>query len=59
MQGILDAFPVTQHAIAYGSGVFKQPGLYGADLTSKENPMIDLVFAVDDPFDWHQQVSKF
>ena len=37
-------------AFAYGSGVFRQAG-YEAD----DQPMIDLVFGVNDSEDWHRK----
>lgn len=59
MKYILNGFPDVKHAFAYGSGVFRQPGLYpsGSGDDSRHNgPMIDLVFAVDDPVAWHREV---
>eukprot|EP00889_Picochlorum_renovo_P001000 jgi/Picre1/28030/NNA_000991.t1 len=53
---ILKHFPTIDHAFAYGSGVFGQPGLY--DRVKKKagkQPMIDFVFAVRDPVRWHQE----
>ena len=40
-------------AIAYGSGVFRQEG-YAED----EKPMVDFIFAVDDPLKWHGRNLK-
>ena len=57
MNDILVSFPPVQHAFAYGSGVFKQPGLYNEKMHPGEGPMTDLIFAVDDPFQWHQEVG--
>lgn len=54
---IVDHFPSVQHAFAYGSGVFKQPGLYANDTKQYEGPMIDMIFAVDDPLTWHKEVK--
>lgn len=69
---VLASFPPVQHAFAYGSGVFKQPGLYdGQPEASAEvptaaaagaagtgdRPMLDFIFAVDDPVAWHAEVS--
>ena len=45
---ILSHFPKVQFAMAYGSGVFKQRG-------NHHNLMLDLVFAVSDPYEWHKQ----
>ena len=73
---ILASFPPVQHAFAYGSGVFKQPGLYDAEAGAAAapagapaaaaaaasssgggKPMLDFIFAVDDPVAWHAEVS--
>ena len=45
---VIGRFPPTAFAMAYGSGVFKQAG-YGA-----QQPMLDMVLAVDDPVEWHR-----
>jgi len=55
--GIVDHFPSVQHAFAYGSGVFKQPGLYANGINQHEGPMVDMIFAVDDPLTWHKEVK--
>lgn len=57
MHDLLEQFPPVQHAFAYGSGVFKQPGLYAEKVQPGEGPMTDLIFAVDDPLAWHREVS--
>lgn len=55
---LLRQFPEVECAFAYGSGVVKQDGY---DYTSKSKaslndlPMVDLVFIVDDTYDWHKQ----
>lgn len=66
---VLASFPPVQHAFAYGSGVFKQPGLYeghpevsaeGPTAAAKSpgsRPMLDFIFAVDDPAAWHAEVG--
>lgn len=54
LRGVLEDLPHVQHAFAYGSGVIVQPDLY--DLSSTNKPMLDFIFAVDDPVDWHAQV---
>ena len=48
-----DHFPVAgiDHAFAYGSGVLPQPGLY--QLGDSQAPMVDLLFVVREPVDWH------
>ncbi|KAG4096413.1 mitochondrial matrix Mmp37 [Neocallimastix lanati (nom. inval.)] len=38
------------YAFAYGSGVFKQKGYEN----EKKKPLVDYVFAVDDPLEWHK-----
>lgn len=54
LRGVLEDLPHVQHAFAYGSGVIVQPDLY--DHSSTNKPMLDFIFAVDDPVDWHAQV---
>lgn len=56
LRGVLDDIPHVQHAFAYGSGVIVQPDLYESHSTNK--PMLDFIFAVDDPVEWHAQVSQ-
>lgn len=48
--GLLAAFPKVAFAFTYGSGVFRQASYSAAD-----QPMIDCVFAVDDPVSWHRE----
>lgn len=45
---ILQHFPVVDFAFAYGSGAVQQGG-YDYSSSSTELPMIDVIFAVDDP----------
>ena len=52
---IVKEFPKIDHAFSYGSGVFHQPGLYAAKGASK--PMIDFIFGVQDPIQWHEEVG--
>lgn len=54
---ILSKFPSNfSFCFAYGSGVKKQLGYTDADTTDRaKRPMIDLVFCVDDPLEWHRQ----
>lgn len=61
MDSILEQFPPVDYAFAYGSGIFDQPGLYKENDQSRisSRPMIDLIFAVDDPVTWHAQVRRF
>jgi len=56
LAAVLEQFPPVAHAFAYGSGVFRQPGLY--PLGSGDRPMLDFIFAVDAPAQWHAQVRK-
>lgn len=56
LRGVLEDIPHVQHAFAYGSGVLLQPDLYDSSSTNK--PMLDFIFAVDDPVDWHLQVFR-
>ena len=52
-RGLLSTFPPTELSFAYGSGVFRQEG-YKANAA----PMVDIVFAVRDPAEWHAQNLK-
>jgi translocator assembly and maintenance protein 41 len=45
---ILSQFPNIDFIIAYGSGIYLQPGY-------KQQPMIDLLFGVENSLQWHQQ----
>ena len=56
LAAVLQQFPPVAHAFAYGSGVFRQPGLY--PLGSGDRPMLDFIFAVDAPAQWHAQVRS-
>lgn len=77
LRAVLSDFPAVQHAFGYGSGVFKQPGLYEGQPASKaaaamapgaaggrdggaataDRPMLDFIFAVEDPIAWHAEVG--
>lgn len=46
---LLSYFPRVDFAIAYGSGVFSQT----TEPTLAAPPMLDFIFAVDNPSDWH------
>jgi translocator assembly and maintenance protein 41 len=52
LKTVLQEFPPVQHAFAYGSGVIVQPDLYA---NSNTKPMLDFIFAVDSPTDWHAE----
>ena len=56
LAAVLQQFPPVAHAFAYGSGVFRQPGLY--TLGGEDKPMLDFIFAVDAPMLWHEQVQR-
>jgi hypothetical protein len=56
LSAILCDVPAVRHAIAYGSGVFKQPGLY---TTNASHAMLDFLLIVDDASNWHEQVRGF
>jgi len=49
---MLDTLPPVQHAFAYGSGIFKQPG--AAALQEGAACQLDLMLAVDFPRRWHE-----
>jgi hypothetical protein len=51
-------FPPVSYGFAYGSGVFVQPDLYQANTPRHLGPMLDFMFAVDDPQRWHAQVQQ-
>jgi len=51
----LDTIPNVELAFAYGSGAFHQPKLY---TSSDALPLLDFIFAVRDPLDWHAQVDN-
>jgi len=50
-------FPPISFGFAYGSGVFVQPDLYHKDTPAGSGPMLDFIFVVEDPLDWHTQVA--
>jgi len=50
---VVGKFPPMQMAFAYGSAIFKQVG-YNTSM----NPMIDLMFTVDDAEQWHGENLK-
>jgi translocator assembly and maintenance protein 41 len=50
---ILSQFPPLEFAFAYGSGVMEQMG-YDYSKKPFELPMIDMVFAVNNPKEWHE-----
>lgn len=49
-------FPPISYGFAYGSGVFVQPELYHPNTPAGSGPMLDFIFAVQDPLAWHTQV---
>ena len=48
---LLRSFPEVALAFGYGSGVFSQVG--GDE--SSSSAMVDFIFAVDDPAEWHRR----
>ncbi|ERE67235.1 MMP37-like protein [Cricetulus griseus] len=55
LRRILAHFPENLSlAFAYGSAVYRQAG----PSAQQENPMLDLVFTVDDPVSWHEKNLK-
>ena len=55
LKEVLRMFPPTICAFAYGSGVVEQGGYdYSHEDTSKL-PMLDMIFVVQDPLEWHGQ----
>lgn len=67
VQRLLSFFPPVEYGFAYGSGAFEQPDLYPKQEAVKATaattaptktggpptPLLDLIFAVDDPRAWH------
>ena len=51
---VLESFPAVQAAFGYGSGIFQQPR---AASHSAARPMLDFIFAVRCPLQWHREVS--
>jgi hypothetical protein len=51
-------FPTIDFGFAYGSGVFVQPDLYQPDAPAGSGPMLDFIFAVENPVAWHGQVGE-
>lgn len=51
---ILKQFPPIEFAFAYGSGVIEQDGYDYSKQNKAELPMLDMIFAVDDPAEWHR-----
>lgn len=51
-------FPPISYGFAYGSGVFVQPDLYQPNAPAGSGPMLDFIFAVEDPVAWHTQVCS-
>ncbi|EFA84752.1 mitochondrial matrix Mmp37 family protein [Heterostelium album PN500] len=52
---ILSQFPKIKYGFAYGSGVISQKGY---ESNSNKQPMIDLVFAVENSEQWHKENIK-
>ncbi len=58
-EALLQRFPETRFAFAYGSGAIEQGG-YSDRYTGDpaDAPMLDLIFAVDDPVSWHLENKR-
>jgi hypothetical protein len=56
---VLQCLPRITYGFAYGSGVFRQRGLYAADQAASpvDGPMVDMILVVDDPVAWHAEVG--
>lgn len=53
---VLSTFPSVTAAFAYGSGAVEQGGYnYSDEKGGAELPMLDMVFAVEDPVQWHEE----
>lgn len=62
LRSVLDGLPPVQHAFGYGSGVMPQPHRenknYGGELggpARRAGSVVDFVFAVDSPLEWHAE----
>merc|ERR1712166_78812 len=53
LRSIVGHFPPMEFAMAYGSGVFTQKGY-----SATQRPMIDFIFGVQDPKEWHEENLK-
>ena len=57
-EGLLESFPAVDCALAYGSAVFEQPGLYERGQGGAA-PMLDFLLVVDNPLQWHTEVQLY
>ena len=55
LKDIARCFPKSRGIIAYGSAAFQQPGLYEGLSASHDAPMLDMIFAADNPLAWHRE----
>ncbi|MES1918748.1 Phosphatidate cytidylyltransferase, mitochondrial [Bonamia ostreae] len=53
LKEVLKNFPKTDFAFAYGSAIFPQ-----RTETKKSSKMVDVIFSVDNPSQWHAENSK-
>ena len=53
---IARCFPRARGLFTYGSAAFQQPGLYRKVSASRSAPMLDMLFAADNPLAWHREV---
>ena len=51
---VIRQFPETSFACAYGSAVMKQAGYNYYSKDPEKLPMVDFIFAVKDPYRWHE-----
>ena len=55
LKDIACCFPKARGIIAYGSAAFQQPGLYEGISAGCDAPMLDMIFAADNPLAWHRE----
>jgi hypothetical protein len=57
LRAAISELPPVDYAFAYGSAVYHQPGLYESH-TAETSPLVDFIFAVEDPVTWHAEVGS-
>eukprot|EP00605_Chrysophyceae_sp_TOSAG23-4_P002969 GSChrysophyteH1.ASY1.ANO1.3271.1 assembled CDS len=55
---LLQRFPSVRFAFAYGSGAIEQAGYSQKYASVSDGPMLDMIFAVDDPAAWHLENKR-